>query len=62
MAFLTTEYAVLDNEELDPGFNLSTEGWSIVVDSNSGNPIAAFLFEYDAEEFVDMLHSEIGGK
>jgi hypothetical protein len=58
MSFIKTEYAVLENDELDPGFNLSMEGWSIVVDSNSGNPIAAFLFEYDACEFVDMLNAE----
>lgn len=58
MSFLKTEYAVLENDELDPEFNLNTEGWSIVVDSNSGNPIAAFLFEYDACEFANMLNSE----
>ena len=58
MSFLKTEYAVLENDELYPEFRLNTEGWHVVVDANSGEPIAAFLFEYDACEFVDTLNAE----
>jgi hypothetical protein len=58
MSFIKTEYAVLENDELDPEFSLNVDGWHVAVDANSGEPIAAFLFEYDACEFVDMLNAE----
>lgn len=58
MAFINTEYSVLENNELDPGFSISVDNWYVVVNANSGEPIAAFLYEYDALEFAGMLNSE----
>lgn len=46
-------YEVLENDDMDPGFTVDTYGWYVVVESETGIPVAMFLHYDDAARFAE---------